>query len=76
MSGPIYGEGKPGARPCLWPDEEAPFDWDDPPVCRRRAVKAIRFKGAAGAVPTCADCLRQIEESGTPREFTVEEITV
>lgn len=73
--GPIYGEGTPGARPCLWPDEEAPYDWDDPAVCRRRAVKAIRFKGAKAAVPTCESCLERLTKGGPSREFGVEEVS-
>jgi hypothetical protein len=55
----IYGEGKPGARPCLWPDEEAPFDWDDPPVCRRPAKFLVSYNPdpERGGVPTCGACL-------------------
>lgn len=62
MSAPdkIYGEGKPGARPCIWPDEEAPYDWDDPAICRRPATCLVRFKGSQQGVPSCDDCAGKV----------------
>lgn len=60
MTEKIYGEGKPGARPCMWPDYEAPYDWDDPAICRRPATCGVRFKGAQKAVPSCDDCAERV----------------
>lgn len=60
MSDKIYGEGTPGARPCMWPDDEAPYDWDDPAICRRPATCGVRFKGAQKAVPSCDSCAERV----------------
>lgn len=62
MTDRIYGEGKPGARPCLWPDEEAPWDFDDPALCRRPATCMIRFKASQCGVPSCEDCAKKVLE--------------
>lgn len=74
MPDKIYGEGKPGARPCMWPDEEAPWDFDDPALCRRPATCQLRFKGAQKAIPSCDSCAEtMLAECASKKETITKE---